>query len=146
MEREIIVMGRGEVRVLPDRATFRVAVDGAGSSPEEAYEAAARASAAVDAVMNGDDGFDRVHTAGVMVEPRTRWQDGEPIRSGWTASRASTVSVKDLSRLGDLLLLVATAGGGVSGIAWDLDPGHEAMDRARHAAALDARRRAETYA
>jgi uncharacterized protein YggE len=147
MEHEIVVRGEGEIRVMPDRATVHVVVDGEGSSREEAYAAAARSAAAVDDVLKAEaDAFERVATAALVVQPRTRWQDGEAVRTGWTAARASVLEVRDLNRLGDLLAQLASSGGNISGLTWGLDPSHTASGEARSRAGQDARLRAEQYA
>jgi uncharacterized protein YggE len=147
MEHEIVVRGEGEVRVMPDRATVHVVVDGEGSSREEAYAAAARSAAGVDAVLKAEaDAFERVATAALVVQPRTRWQDGEAVRIGWTAARASVLEVRALHRLGDLLAQLAGSGGNISGLTWGLDPSNAASGEARSRAGQDARLRAEQYA
>jgi uncharacterized protein YggE len=147
MEHEILVEGTGEVRVMPDRATVHVVVDGEGSSREEAYAAAARSAAAVDAVLKAEaDAFERVATAALIVQPRTRWQDGQSVRTGWIAARTSVLEIRALDRLGDLLAQVASSGGNISGLTWGLDPANAAPGEARSRAGADARLRAEQYA
>jgi uncharacterized protein YggE len=147
MEHEVVVRGEGEVRVMPDRATVRVTVDGDGSSRDEAYAEAARAAAAVDEVLHAEAAaVARVTTAALVVQPRTRWQDGEAVRTGWRASRASVVEVRALERLGDLLGQLTGSGAAISGLSWDLDGDNVAHDEARSRAGEDARRRAERYA
>jgi uncharacterized protein YggE len=147
MEHEIVVEGTGEVRVMPDRATVHVVVDGEGSSRQEAYDAAARSAAAVDAVLKAEaDAFERIATAALIVQPRTRWQDGQSVRTGWTAARTSVLEIGALDRLGDLLAQLANSGGNISGLTWGLDPANVAPGEARSRAAQDARQRAEQYA
>jgi uncharacterized protein YggE len=147
MERELLVKGAGEVRVMPDRATVRVTVDGEGSSRDEAYGAAAASASAVDRVLEAEaNAFERVMTAALVVQPRMRWHNGEAVRTGWTAYRTSVVEVRALDRLGDLLAQLAASGGAISGLSWDLDPANAAHDQARSRAGADARRRAEQYA
>ena len=132
---------------MPDRVSLQLAVDGNGPSREEAYAAAARLTAAVDAVLAAEkDAFDRVTSAALIVQPSTRWKKGETIRTGWRASRSSIVEIRSLERAGELLAQLTAAGGAVSGLSWELDPGHPALDEARRRAGEDARRRAEQYA
>jgi uncharacterized protein len=147
MEHEVVVRGQGEVRAMPDRATVRVLVDGNGSSRDEAYAEAARVATAVDEVLRVQgDALARVMTAALIVQPRTKWQDGEAVRTGWTASRTSVLEVRALERLSDLLGQLATSGAAISDLAWELDAANEAHDQARSRAGEDARRRAERYA
>ncbi len=98
MEHELVVRGEGEVRVMPDRASIRVLVDGEGASRDEAYESAARLARAVDAVLAAEAGsIERVTTAALVVQPRTRWRKGETVRTGWRAYRASVVEIRPWS-------------------------------------------------
>lgn len=147
MERVILVRGEGEARALPDRALLSLAVDGDGSSREEAYEEAARLTTEIDAVLAAEsEALGRVTTTALMVQPRTRWRKGEAVRTGWQACRTSTVEITALERLGELLARFAAAGAAIAGPSWELDADHEAHGRARHEAAADARRRAQDYA
>ena len=147
MEHEVVVRGQGEVKAMPDRATVRVMVDGTGSSRDEAYAEAARAAAAVDEVLRGQtDALGSVMTAALIVQPRTRWQNGEAVRTGWAASRTSILEVRALERLSDLLGHLAASGAAISNRSWELDAANEAHDQVRSRAGEDARRRAERYA
>jgi uncharacterized protein YggE len=132
---------------MPDRATVRVLIEGDGSSRHEAYSEAARAAAAVDQVLAAEAGaLGRVMTAALVVQPRTRWQQGESVRTGWTAYRTTILEVRALERLSDLLAQLTTNGGAISNLTWDLDSANVAYDEARTRAGEDARRRAERYA
>jgi hypothetical protein len=144
---EVVVRGEGEVKAMPDRAVVQVVVDGDGSGRDDAYAAAARLATQVDAVLvTYEASLDRVATAALLVQPKTRWRKGEAVRSGWRASRTTLLEVTDLSRLGDLLAELAGAGAALTGPDWKLDVDHAAHTEARQAAATDARRRAEAYA
>lgn len=132
---------------MPDRATIHVTVDGDGDSRASAYAVAAASAAAVDAVLDAErEALERVTTAALLVQPKTRWRKGEQQRTGWRAARTSVVEVADLARVGDLLAQLAAAGGSIVGPNWELDPSHAAHDEARRMAAEDARRRADAYA
>jgi uncharacterized protein YggE len=147
VDREIVVRGEGEVRVMPDRATVQVLVDGEGSDRNDAYEAAARVAQTVDQVLAANaDAIERVTTTALVVQPRTRWKKGETIRTGWRAYRNSIVEIRGLDRVGDLLAQIATGGGSISGLSWDLDRASPAYDQARLEAGRDARHRAALYA
>jgi uncharacterized protein YggE len=147
MEHEVVVRGEGEVRVMPDQATVRVMVDGDGSTRDDAYGEAARVAAAVDEVLQAESAaVARVMTTALVVQPRTRWQNGQAVRTGWRASRTSVVEVRALERLGDLLAQLTSSGGAISDLTWELDAANVAYDEARSRAGQDARRRAERYA
>lgn len=147
MDPHIVVRGSGQSRAMPDRAILRLVVDGEGRTRADAYDEAARRAAAVDEVLTRyAEDLDRTITAALVVHPKTRWHKGETQRTGWTASRTSSVEVVAFDRLGDLLAELAADGSTVNGPSWQLDPANAAHTEARRLAAEDARRRAEVYA
>ena len=104
-------------------------------------------AAVVDAALEQHAGdTDRVVTDALAVQPLTRWRKGELIRTGWRATRRSTVEVVGFDGLGSLLADVVGAGAMIAGPEWIVDDGNAAIDRVRVLAAHDARRRAEAYA
>jgi uncharacterized protein len=147
VERELIVRGVGEVRAMPDVASVRVGVDGEGQWRDDAYQAASATAAAVDAVLSDYAvAIDRVTTAALSVQPKTRWRKGETQRTGWRALRLSVVEISDTSRVGELLSALAAAGANISGLSWSVAPANESYALARQQAGADARARAEQYA
>jgi uncharacterized protein YggE len=147
MDHHIVVRGAATVRAMPDRAVLRVRVEADGSTREEAYTQAAPAASRVDdAITAQGAAIERTSVAALVVYPITRWQNGNPIRAGWQASRTSVVEVVDFGRLGDLIAELTNAGGAVSGPDWQLDPANAAYANARRLAAEDARRRGDEYA
>ena len=145
---EIRVRGEAEVRCLPDRAVLRIEVESEGDSQSHAYALAAQSAAAIDAVL---DRFDQAvgsrMTAGVIVRPKTRWRKGETVRTGWIATRATVVDVTDFGKLGELVAeLPSASASALYGPIWEVDTSNPAHEQARRAAALDAQRRARTYA
>jgi uncharacterized protein YggE len=132
---------------MPDLASVRVGVDGEGQSREDAYQSAAVTAAAVDAVLEDFiSAIDRVTTAALAVQPKTRWHKGETQRTGWQAYRVSVVEIGDTSRVGELLSALAGAGASVSGLSWMIAPANESFGLARKRAGEDARARAQQYA
>jgi uncharacterized protein len=148
MSAEIVVRGEGEVRSLPDRAVSRVAVEADADSQTDAFTAASRSAAAVDAVLDKyAEALDRRITVGVVVRPKTRWKKGESVNAGWVAGRTTILDIKDLVKLGPLISELPGAGASViHGPSWEVNPDNPVHDRARQAAAVDARRRATAYA
>jgi uncharacterized protein len=143
----MVVRGVGEVRTMPDLASVRVGVDGEGVSRDEAYQKASATASAVDGVLAAfESAIDRVTTAGLAVQPNTRWRKGETQRTGWQALRVSVVEIIDTSRVGELLNALAGAGASISGLCWMVAPANEAFALARRRAGHDARERAEQYA
>jgi uncharacterized protein YggE len=93
--------------------------------------------------------IDRVTTAALAVQPKTRWRKGETQRTGWQALRISVVERTDTSRAGELLNALAGdtgAGANIGGLSWMVAPGNESFALARQRAGEDARARAEQYA
>ena len=132
---------------MPDLASVQVSVDGEGQSRAEAYQSAAATAAAVDGVLSDfEPAIDRITTAALSVQPKTRWWKGETQRTGWQAYRVSVVEIKDTSRVGELLNALAGAGASISGLAWTVAPANESFALARQRAGEDARARAEQYA
>jgi uncharacterized protein YggE len=131
---------------MPDVASVRIGIDGEGQSRQEAYQTASRSAAAVDGVLaNFGAAIDRVTTAALVVQPKTRWHKGENQRTGWQAFRVSVVEITDTSRVGDLLNALAGAGANVTGLSWMVAPTNESFALARKRAGADARARAEQY-
>src|SRR6516162_11667278 len=133
---------------MPDRAILRVGVEAEADSQAEAYALASQSAVAVDAVLDRfDQVVDRRMTAGVIVRPKTRWRKGEAVRTGWIAGRTTVVDVTNFGHLGQFVADLAAAGAAaLHGPAWEVDKANPAHDQARRAAALDAVRRASTYA
>lgn len=143
----MVVKGSGEARAMPDLATVRLGVDGEASSREEAYRRAAVTATAVDQVLaDFDDSIERVITASLAVQPKTRWHKGERQRTGWQAYRVTSVEIKDTTRVGELLSSLAAAGANLNSLSWSVAPVNDSIAVARARAAQDARSRAEQYA
>jgi hypothetical protein len=124
-----------------------VDLDGDGQSRDEAYRQAFPLAEAVDRVVEAHRArMERVVTAALAVQPKTRWRRGENVRTGWRASRTTLLDVVDFTALGDLFAELAAAGGAVTGPTWHVDRTNAAHDEARRQAAADARRRADAYA
>lgn len=147
MDREIVVRGEGELRAMPDVAKVQVLLDADGASRDDAYRAAAETASALDVILEEHStALDRVTTAALVVQPQTRWRKGENVRTGWRASRSTVVEITDLTRVGELLALVTSAGGAISSLTWHIDPRNDVFAEARQIAGKDARQRAEQYA
>jgi uncharacterized protein YggE len=147
MEPEIVVRGTGEVQVLPDLATLHIVVAADHATPDGAQRRRGEVTAGVDAVLDQHgEAISRTLPAAVGVQPRTRWQRGEAVRTGWRATRTTLVEVTGLDAIGRIMAGVAEAGAEVTGPRWSLVPDNPAHEAARRAAASDARRRAEAYA
>lgn len=147
MDSEILVNGHGQARGMPDRAVVHVTAESEGRERDDAYGAAATICTAIDAVLAAHaDAVERTVTSSVVVQPTTRWHKGATVKTGWQATRTSTVSISGIERLGELVAALIGAGAAVVGPEWELDPGHPAHAEARRLAARDAKARAVAYA
>lgn len=87
----------------------------------------------------------RITTAALVVHPKSRWKKGESVRTGWRASRLSTIEVTNFDELGILIAELAGAGASITGPSWQLDASNPVHGEVRRAAE-DAKRRAHDYA
>lgn len=147
MSAEIIVSGSAELRVVPDFARIRVAVDGEGDSHAQAYDAAREVATSVDAVLAEHEALlQGASASSIVVQPRTRWDGGEPVRIGWRAARTTLLEVDAAQELSRLLSDLAAAGASVSGPDWEVAPDNPVHAEVRAAAAREAAARAQSYA
>lgn len=152
--RFIEVRGAGRARAAPDTAEVRVAVLARG---REARAALADASEQMRTLLDrlraaGLTGRDlRTTRADVTPEYERRERtspDTGPLRIvGYRVVQELRVTVRDLERLGEILDLLAAAGGDrIQGLRFRIDDPEPLLDVARRRAVADARRRAELYA
>ncbi|MBV8529126.1 MAG: SIMPL domain-containing protein [Candidatus Dormibacteraeota bacterium] len=148
MPAEVMVRGEAEVRTLPDRALINVAIEGEGTTQQDAFRRASESASRIDAVVEKfAAAFDRRITSSVVVRPKTRWKKGESTTTGWIATRTTSLDVKDLTALGRLISELPGAGASsLQGPFWRVDQSNDAYSTARRLAARDAYRRATAYA
>jgi uncharacterized protein YggE len=146
MDADVIVRGEATRHAVADRAVITVSINAESADRETAFRRAGELVAAVDAALEAaGDAIARAVTAALVVQPRTRWHDGEQQRTGWQAARVTTVEVVQLDELGSVLTTLVLAGAEIHGPRWEIDAAHPVHDEVRQAAAEDARRRAEAY-
>ncbi len=132
---------------MPDVASLRVSVNGEGHTQQDAFRDASNTAAAIDRVLQDFvEAIDRVTTASMTVQPKTRWHKGETQRTGWQAFRVSELEISDTARVGQLVVALADAGAILGGLSWMVTPDNEAFALARRRAGQDARARAGQYA
>lgn len=152
--RTIRVTGQGEVRVRPNIATVRFAVETVGSTAEEASQANATA---MDRVLNAllEEGVPRseIRTEGYNVYPeyapdRVPGNELQPPRiRGYRAMNMVVVRTRDLDEVGSLIDVGLKAGANrLSGVGFQVENADAVESEALTAAVLDARRQAETMA
>ena len=90
-----------------------------------------------------------IQTTSINVNPRyTNPRDGKaPIVNGYQANNSVRITVRNLTKLGEVLDNAITLGANqMGGISFDVSTAEQLKDEARKAAMSNARRRAELYA
>jgi uncharacterized protein YggE len=150
MPRQITVTGEGSISAAPDLAWVNVGVSERAAT---AAEAVAQMSAGMAAVMAqlaaaGVAPAD-IQTGQLSLYPNydDRSYESAPEVSGYTASIAVDVRVRDLDRVGTILdAVVADGANTFGGIRFDLADSSTAFADARRDAVADGRAKAELYA
>jgi hypothetical protein len=146
-DQRIVVRGEAQRQAPADLAAVVVVVQVEDADQVRAFDRASDLAAAVDVVLEERAGaLGPRQAAVVVVQPTTRWVDGEQQRTGWRAARTTSVDVTDLAEVSPLLAELVGAGATVHGPTWRLRPGHPVLDEVRALAAADARQRADAYA
>ncbi|HUO96693.1 MAG TPA: SIMPL domain-containing protein [Steroidobacteraceae bacterium] len=104
--RQVTVVGRGEVRAAPDRATVTLGVHATAPTVEAARGEADRVVASLLAVARGLKLADAdVRATGLSVSPDYDFGDGRRTRKllGYSVDRQVVVLLKDIDRLGELI-------------------------------------------
>ena len=145
--RTVQTSGQGEVNLAPDQATVRLGVQ---TEAKEAQQAIAdnneQMAAVISATLESGIAESDVRTEGFRLQPvYDQPADGGPSTvSGYQASNIVSITVRDLSQLGDLLDTVVAAGSNtIEGIQFEISNPSDALDTAREAAMADAQRKAE---
>ncbi|WP_273100023.1 SIMPL domain-containing protein [Sulfitobacter litoralis] len=148
----ITVSGEGVVSLAPDTATIRLGVSERAAS---AAEAMAQTSEKVRGILNQLDslkiaGLDR-RTSGLYLRPvydNGSRNDTTPVQvSGYEAGNTVSVTVPDLSKLGQLLdAVVAEGANDFNGLQFGLQDNQAALEQARKDAVSDAMARAQQLA
>jgi uncharacterized protein YggE len=144
----ISVAGSGKVTVVPDMATINLGVlvqrDKAKSAREAGAEAMTRVIASLKA--QGIDDKD-IKTAWVSLNPVYDYQSTTQRITGYQLQNTVTVTVRDLSKVSDVLDDSVIAGATtVNGISFDVADRTAAEAQARTAAMVDAKAKADTLA
>lgn len=148
--RTITVNGEGEVSVVPDMATVRIAVQIDADEAAVAMDQASEATAAILATLDtqGVDARD-IQTGAVRLTPRyasSVLSSGRQI-VGYQAVNSVTVQVTVLDDLGGLLAaLVGDGANRLDGVTFGLQDPMAALDEARRRAVAEGARRAQLYA
>lgn len=156
---EIWVVGTGTVTVAPDLAVLTVGVEARAGTVQEALTQAADAMTDIVSMLEaeGVESAD-IQTRSFSINPQYTWREvtdddggrySERVLTGYTVNNRAVVRLRDLDRVGEMVDLVAGAGGdltrieGVSFTVQDPEP-HRA--EAREAAVDQAMVKAEQFA
>ena len=148
----IEVTGEGSVDVTPDFARVTLGVTSTAKDARDAMAANAKSLAAVVAAIKGEGvGPLDIQTSSVSISPNFANNPpstpGARAITGYTASNMATVTVRDISRLGELLDKAVDAGANAMyGIGYGENDPSSLLDKARPLAIADARRKADIYA
>jgi uncharacterized protein YggE len=146
----IIVIGEGSVSVPPDYARLTSGVTTRAKTAKDASDANAKAMAGLlTALQSAGIEQKDIQTSHFFVQPiyTSPGPNMEQKLTGFSVSNQVNVTIRQISKVGDVLDQMVTAGatdaGNVEFLHADLS---KTLDRAREAAMADARRKAELYA
>jgi len=149
-EGRIIVTGIGTVRVPPDYAQIRSGVTTKANTVKEASDANSKlmgtitAALLASAIAQPDVQTSRFSIQPVYAPPKP---GVEPKLTGYSVSNQVTVTVREISKLGDILDRLVSAGAtDIGNIIFLVSDPSKALDQAREAAVADARHKAELFA
>ena len=113
--RTVTVSGKGSVTLTPDMASFSVSIEETADTTSQAQSGANAKMAEITSILEGQYGIlaEDIRTTGMSLYPSYRYQDGEQILIGQTASQSLSVTVH---RLDDLAPIVDSLSS-VSGIS-----------------------------
>jgi uncharacterized protein len=143
----VAVRGEGYLEVDPEIATVSATVSARSADRQRTLHLLAERNDALRALVETfGEAIERRESAGVAVWPDRAKGSSERVK-GYVGQATTTVTVRDFTVLGDLMLALGgqeqTA---VQGPWWGLRPDSPARREARHAALRDAIDRAQDYA
>ena len=151
--RTISVTGHGEVAATPDIAHATLGVRTVAETARAALSENSTTMAGILDALRGAGIADRyIQTTNVSLHPRWATETTEngsrvQVLNGYEAANLLRVTCRDLSKLGELLDALASAGANdMRGISFDVYGRMKLMDEARALAVRNARANAELYA
>jgi uncharacterized protein YggE len=138
----------GETRVAPDMATISLGVVTEAPTAAEAMRLNAQRMTGVVAALRKQGIADKdVQTSGLNLSAQYTYQDNQPPKlRGYQASNQVTVTVQDLSKLGQAVDATVSAGGNqVNGISFGLKDPQAAENAARLEAVRRLKAKADLY-
>ena len=143
-------IGEGSISAAPDHARITSGVTTRAKTAKEASDANAKAMAAVLAALQSA-GIEQkdIQTSRFSVQPvyTSPGPNMEQRLTGFSVSNQVSVTIRQIDKVGDILDRLVTAGATDAGNLEFLHAEQsKTLDRAREAAMVDARRKAELYA
>ena len=109
--RVVQVTGQGETTVAPDRAQLSMAIEARNAELATAERSVNDSTRAALAALKGlglkDDD---ISTASYAVNPEYDWVDNRQVFRGYFARREITLTLRDLAKMGDVMLKLTKAG------------------------------------
>ncbi|HYG27631.1 MAG TPA: SIMPL domain-containing protein [Caulobacteraceae bacterium] len=139
----------GESTVAPDKATIMLGVQTDAPTAEAAIrENANKMSRVIAALKRGGLTDREIQTSNLSLNPQYVYQENLPPRlTGYQASNQVVITVRDLSRLGQVVDATVNAGAtNIGGINFGVENPTEAENRARVEAVQNLRAKADLYA
>ncbi|MFD6154897.1 SIMPL domain-containing protein [Nocardia sp. NPDC060256] len=148
-EREVTVVGSGQVRGAPDILNADIGVEVTADNVSAAISRANdRAKAMTDAIVGAGATKEDVRTTDVSIQPQYAGGTDNTV-VGYRASNSVRVVVRDLSKASGVLDSAIKAGGNetrLRSVSFAIDDNSQLLADARARAFADAKARAEQYA
>lgn len=144
--RQVTVVGSGQVQGVPDTLTADVAMEFTAPDVSGALnQSSQRQQAVIDAVVGSGVDLKDISTTQVSVQP----QFNDNTISGYRASNAIKVKIRDTAKASQTLALIASTGGDatrINSVDYSIEDDSDLVRDARARAFDDAKNRAEQYA
>ena len=144
--RHITVVGMGEAKAAPDRATVQIGVQSEAKTAREALtDNNAKMAGLIDQLKKLGIQAKDIQTSNFNISP-TYSQNGRTV-TGYQVNNMVSVVIRDITKAGDLLDKVVNAGANtIFGMSFSIDDPKPLQTTARNAAIADARTRAQAMA
>ncbi len=148
---QIVVTGRGEVRVVPDLATVTVGVQTRAATAAQATAENSRKQLAIVSAIKGRGVLaTQISTSGFSVQSETQYDrqgQGAPRTTGYLVSNSVTVELKQTEQVGPVIDAALAAGANqVHGLSFSVSSPDSARRAAIAQAVQNARQDAEVAA
>jgi uncharacterized protein YggE len=140
----VVVRGEGEVRTPPDVAFITLATEHRAAAAKDAQAQGATVMTAVQQRLAAAGlAKDAIRTLSYDLQPQFDYVNGKQVARGFLARNVIEVRVDQVTRVGELLEIVVTAGGTtVQGVRFDVKDRTQLERQAISRAVADARARA----